>query len=66
MINMFKHFFLHFPNNQKYFHYLVSFLPFLPALLRSAVEMLVETTLGLGVVTAATEMCSLDGVGTMG
>ena len=43
-------------------------LPFLPALLRSvvAVQMLVETTLGLGVVAAAGDVCSLDGVGTTG
>ena len=46
----------------------MSVLPFLPALLRSvvAVEMLVETTLVLGVVAAAGDVCSLDGVGTTG
>ena len=46
----------------------MSVLPFLPILLISvvAVEMLVKTTLGLGVVAAAGDVCSLDGVGTTG
>ena len=57
-------FVLYFPQNHPPIdvHHIISALPFLPALLSSvvAVEMLAETTFGLGVVTAGGDVCSLD------